>query len=88
MGLKTALVFLIRSYQAGISPLLPGTCRFSPTCSEYARVAIERHGAARGAWLAVRRLARCHPLGGFGPDPVPGEPDPNTWSDGTMPDRG
>jgi len=47
-------------------------CRYVPTCSEYAREAVETHGAARGAWLSGRRLARCHHLGGFGFDPVPG----------------
>jgi len=46
-------------------------CRYVPSCSEYAREAVEVHGAARGAWLSTRRLARCHPLGGFGFDPVP-----------------
>ena len=49
----------------------PSPCRYVPTCSEYAREAIEGHGAARGTWLTGRRLARCHPLGGFGFDPVP-----------------
>lgn len=48
-------------------------CRYVPTCSEYAREALETHGAARGAWLTVRRLSRCHPMGGFGFDPVPTE---------------
>ena len=47
-------------------------CRYVPSCSEYAREAVEAHGARRGAWLSTRRLARCHPLGGFGFDPVPG----------------
>ena len=51
----------------------PSPCRYIPTCSEYAREALETHGAARGSWLTVRRLARCHPLGGFGFDPVPSE---------------
>jgi uncharacterized protein len=49
----------------------PSPCRYIPTCSEYAREALEEHGAARGTWLTGRRLARCHPLGGFGFDPVP-----------------
>ena len=51
----------------------PSPCRYVPTCSEYAREALEAHGAVRGSWLATRRLARCHPLGGFGFDPVPSE---------------
>ncbi len=69
--MRRALVLLIRGYQAGISPLLPGACRFTPTCSEYARQAIESHGPLRGVWLALRRLLRCHPFGGAGYDPVP-----------------
>ena len=51
----------------------PSPCRYVPSCSEYAREAIETHGAAHGSWLAARRLSRCHPLGGFGFDPVPSE---------------
>lgn len=66
-----ALLLMIRGYQVGISPYLPPACRFTPTCSEYAAEAIRRHGAARGSWLAARRLLRCHPWGGSGPDPVP-----------------
>jgi putative membrane protein insertion efficiency factor len=58
-------------YQRAISPTLPPMCRYEPTCSHYAREAVERHGALRGAWLAARRLARCRPLGGRGWDPVP-----------------
>jgi uncharacterized protein len=69
--LARALVALIRGYQVAISPLLPPACRFTPTCSQYAREAIEKHGAARGGWLATRRLLRCHPWGGSGYDPVP-----------------
>ena len=49
----------------------PSPCRYIPSCSEYAREAVEQHGAGRGAWLAARRLSRCHPLGSFGFDPVP-----------------
>ena len=58
-------------YKLCISPLLPHACRFTPTCSDYCREAIERHGVARGLWLGARRLLRCHPLGGKGFDPVP-----------------
>ncbi|HUG42305.1 MAG TPA: membrane protein insertion efficiency factor YidD [Longimicrobiales bacterium] len=66
------LLTLIGFYRRGISPLLPRSCRFMPSCSAYAEEAVRRHGAARGAWLAARRLARCHPWGGSGYDPVPG----------------
>lgn len=58
-------------YQKVGSPLLGGHCRFEPSCSRYAREAIERHGARRGGWLAMTRLARCRPGGGAGYDPVP-----------------
>ena len=72
---STALRVLIRGYQLLISPVLPGTCRYHPTCSQYALEAVGRFGALRGGWLAVRRIARCHPWGGFGFDPVPDRPD-------------
>ena len=62
---------LIRGYQLTIRPLLHGSCRFVPTCSHYAADAIAAHGVVKGAWLAVRRLVRCHPFGGAGLDPVP-----------------
>lgn len=62
---------LIRIYQWTISPLLPRSCRFWPSCSEYAAEAVARHGALAGCWLAARRLLRCHPWGGDGFDPVP-----------------
>ncbi len=66
-----ALVVLIRGYQRGLSPLLPPACRYSPSCSSYAVEAIQVHGAMRGGWLALCRIARCHPFGGSGYDPVP-----------------
>lgn len=62
---------LIRGYQRYLSPLKPPTCRFIPTCSSYAKEAIETHGVVRGTWLATRRICRCHPWGGHGYDPVP-----------------
>lgn len=62
---------LITLYQAWVSPTLLPACRFLPTCSAYAREAIERHGLWHGGWLAIRRLLRCHPLGASGFDPVP-----------------
>lgn len=66
-----AAAFVLRFYKAAVSPLLPRACRFEPTCSVYAREAIERHGLGRGGWLALRRLARCHPFRPGGFDPVP-----------------
>lgn len=67
---RPALV-LIRLYQATISRWLPATCRFEPSCSEYGYQAIARHGLVRGGWLAICRLARCHPYHPGGYDPVP-----------------
>lgn len=58
-------------YQHAISPYIPPSCRFTPTCSQYALEAIRRHGPVRGLWLALKRLLRCHPWGGSGYDPVP-----------------
>lgn len=60
--MKKVLLALIRFYQKHISPLKPPCCRYIPTCSEYAREAIEKYGAAKGSWLAVKRLSRCHPF--------------------------
>lgn len=68
---RRILIALIRFYQGAVSPLLPSTCRYTPSCSRYALEAVRRHGALRGGWLAARRLLRCHPLGGRGWDPVP-----------------
>lgn len=62
---------LIRAYQVTLSPLLGPRCRFAPSCSDYAMEAIARHGALAGAWLGLKRIARCHPWGGAGFDPVP-----------------
>jgi len=68
---RRALAAMVRGYQLAISPLLPPSCRFHPSCSQYALEAITRHGALRGSWLAARRLARCHPFNPGGFDPVP-----------------
>lgn len=65
------LVALLRGYQRWISPLLGQRCRFAPTCSSYAVMALTEHGLLRGGWLALRRLARCHPFHPGGHDPVP-----------------
>lgn len=65
----------VRAYRALLSPFLQPSCRFYPTCSDYALKALERHGALKGAWLAMRRISRCHPWGGSGLDPVPGTAD-------------
>ena len=69
--LSWLLVLPIRFYQICISPLLGPSCRFTPTCSEYARQAILKHGPFKGLYLAIRRILRCHPWGGSGYDPVP-----------------
>ena len=65
------LAVLIRTYQLVISPVLAGSCRYQPTCSQYAQDAIDLHGPFKGSWLAVKRVARCHPWGSSGFDPVP-----------------
>ena len=82
MGIKTGsshfrklfarvLLTPVYSYRYVISPLLGVNCRFTPTCSAYTIEAIEKYGALRGGWLAVKRIVRCHPFGGSGDDPVP-----------------
>ena len=68
---RQLLLALIRGYQRVLSPALPPSCRFHPSCSQYALEAVSRHGALRGVWLAARRLARCHPFHPGGFDPVP-----------------
>ena len=65
------LIGLASGWQMTFSAILPPSCRFQPSCSEYAITAVERFGALRGGWLAARRIARCHPFGGSGFDPVP-----------------
>ena len=64
-------ILLIRFYQSAISPYLPATCRYHPTCSQYSIEALEKHGLFFGSYLAVRRILSCHPLGKSGHDPVP-----------------
>ena len=64
-------IWLISIYQRLISPLVGPCCRFHPTCSEYAKEALESHGLVMGIWLTIKRLSKCHPLGGSGFDPVP-----------------
>ncbi|MDD6181043.1 MAG: membrane protein insertion efficiency factor YidD [Desulfovibrionaceae bacterium] len=71
MLLRRLCLLPVRIYQYCISPLLPPSCRFIPTCSAYAVEAVMVHGVLRGGWLTLRRLARCHPWGGSGYDPVP-----------------
>jgi putative membrane protein insertion efficiency factor len=65
------LVITVRGYQMIVSPWLPPACRYTPSCSQYAIEALQRHGALKGSWLAARRLARCHPFRPGGHDPVP-----------------
>jgi hypothetical protein len=65
------LTAFIRFYQVALSPLLPASCRYYPTCSAYAIEALERYGAARGTWLTIRRIVRCHPFHAGGFDPIP-----------------
>ncbi len=62
---------IIRGYQLFISPILPSSCRFQPTCSEYAIQSLRKYGILKGGWLGIKRIARCHPWGGHGYDPVP-----------------
>ena len=72
----------VRFYQLVLSPVIPPRCRHLPTCSDYAIEALREHGLLRGGWLAVRRIARCHPFGTSGYDPVP-----ERWDAGSGPER-
>ena len=69
--MKRLLLLLVQFYRSCISPLLPPSCRYYPTCSAYAMEAIERYGTRRGGWMALRRILRCHPFHAGGYDPVP-----------------
>ena len=69
--LAQPFILLVRFYQVCISPLKPPSCRFTPTCSQYAIEALRKHGPIKGLYLTIRRLLRCHPWGGSGYDPVP-----------------
>lgn len=69
--LSMPFILLVRFYQICISPLKPPSCRFTPTCSQYAIEALKKYGPLKGSYLAIRRLLRCHPFGGSGYDPVP-----------------
>ena len=72
--MRALLMALVRGYRLVLSPWLGSACRFEPTCSAYSLQALERHGAAAGSYLTLRRLVRCHPWCDGGPDPVPQEP--------------
>lgn len=69
--MRHVFIWLVRLYQVGVSPLLGPSCRYFPTCSAYAIEALEKHGAWRGGWMALRRIGRCHPFRAGGFDPVP-----------------
>ena len=69
--MKYVLLKFVRFYQVAISPMLPPRCRYTPTCSQYAVEALQKHGAYKGSMLTMRRVCRCHPFGGSGYDPVP-----------------
>ncbi len=83
--MRLLLILGVRAYQVVLSPLLPAACRYQPTCSHYAIEALQKHGALRGSWLAIKRIARCHPFRPGGYDPVPEPPSstsPTTRRDG------
>tara|TARA_Y100001954_G_scaffold42233_1_gene42999 strand:+ start:16 stop:228 length:213 start_codon:yes stop_codon:yes gene_type:complete len=69
--LSKLFILIIQFYKAAISPMLPATCRFKPTCSTYSLNAYKKYGAIRGTWLSIKRIGRCHPWGGHGYDPLP-----------------
>jgi len=69
--LKKPAILLVKFYQLAIRPLLPNSCRYTPSCSQYAIEAIQKYGGIKGSWLGFKRILRCHPWGGHGYDPVP-----------------
>lgn len=69
--MKYILLAIFRFYQIVLSPMKPPSCRFTPTCSQYMVESLQKYGALKGFWLGIKRIARCHPWGGFGHDPVP-----------------
>ena len=69
--MKSVVLSAIWVYQRTLSPLLPTSCRFTPSCSHYSQEAVEKYGVVKGIWLGIKRLGRCRPLGGQGYDPVP-----------------
>ncbi|TNF69719.1 MAG: membrane protein insertion efficiency factor YidD [Bacteroidetes bacterium] len=68
-------IWIVRAYQRYLSPLTPPSCRYTPTCSQYAIEALQKHGVFRGGWLAIKRIGSCNPWGGSGYDPVPEKDD-------------
>lgn len=85
--LALPLRLLVLIYRYVISPFTPGTCRFHPTCSQYAEDALRTHGAVKGLFLALRRICRCHPWGGSGFDPVPPSASDPVYSPEGSPER-
>ena len=84
--MKYLLIGIVRLYQLVVSPYLPSSCRYHPTCSQYGIEALRKHGALKGGWLALRRIARCHPWGRGGYDPVP--PSDKSKPELTKPEKG
>ncbi|MCP5136465.1 MAG: membrane protein insertion efficiency factor YidD [Gammaproteobacteria bacterium] len=79
--IKLLFLGLVKVYRYGISPVLPPSCRYTPSCSEYMEEAIQKHGAIRGGWLGIKRVSRCHPWHEGGYDPVPECLDPDCGHD-------
>lgn len=84
--MKYLLIGIIRAYQLVVSPWFPSSCRYHPTCSRYALEAVRRHGALKGGWLGLKRIARCHPWSAGGHDPVPDSRGHLPTTSGTSPD--